>query len=159
MISYITEILLINTKRSFLRKTEKKEKKKETLLISSANFRGITIRRCDLLSEARFTGTRRRVARRVSSNFPRDSVASRAPVEKRREKEKRGGEYERRGEPRAIVIKHRELAKLWCNLAGDVLPHGLARRGPRGAPIHTCTQHTYVCVYVCECVRGGIVKS
>lgn len=38
------------------------------------------------------------------------------------------------------MIKHRELAKLRCNLAGDVLLRGLARRGPRAA--HTYTTHT-----------------
>lgn len=75
-------------------------------------------------------GRRRRTARRVSSNFPWDNVASRA---------RRGGRREEK--PRAIVIKHRELAKLRCNLAGDVLPRGLARRGPRAASIHTIT-HT-----------------
>jgi len=78
---------------------------------------------------------------------------------------KREREREREGrEPGAIVIKHRELAKLWCNLAGDVLPHGLARRGgggPRAASIHTHMQrHTCARVRV-ERVRArvGIVKS
>lgn len=69
------------------------------------------------------------------------------PVEKGR------GRRMARGDPRAIVIKHRELAKLRCNLAGDVLPCGLARRGPRG-----CTYpHTYVHIYVYK--REGMCKA
>lgn len=52
------------------------------------------------------------------------------------------------------MIKHRELAKLRCNLAGDVLPSGLARRGPRAAPIYIYTHtHTYVSVWRTEAVR------
>lgn len=131
--------------------------------ISAVNFRGITIRGILVASRGEIHGRRRRRAvRRVSSNFLRDNVASRAS---------RGGRKGRRmarGEPRAIVIKHRELAKLRCNLAGDVLPCGLVRRGPRAAPIHThpstYTRVTHVRARArkreCVCARPrGTVKS
>lgn len=94
------------------------------------NFRKIIVRVSDLLLEQRFTRESHRAIRRVSSNFPWDNVASRAERAREREGEERRA-------VRAIVIKHRELAKLRCNLADDVLPHGLARREPRAAPTQT----------------------
>lgn len=52
------------------------------------------------------------------------------------------------------MIKHRELAKLRCNLAGDVLLRGLARRGASGAALTHTRAHTYTNVYVCVYVQG-----
>lgn len=123
-----------------------KKKDSPDVPISSANFRGITIRRCDL-PEARFTEARRSLV-----EFHLTFHGTTSPAVHEKEERERG---RARGEPRAIVIKHRELAKLRCNLAGDVLLRGLARRGASGVAltyihIHTCIHN----VYVCMCVQG-----
>lgn len=97
--------------------------------------------------EARFTGSAVAPFRRVSSNFPHGTASHQPCTVAERQRGDERGEREsacergRQGEENrgAIVIKHRELAKLRCNLAGDVLPSGLARRGPRAASIHTHT--------------------
>lgn len=71
----------------------------------------------------------------------------------------RASESGERREPRAIVIKHRELAKLRCNLAGDVLPRCLARRGPPAAPIHMYVSYARARSLCVVEERGGRAAS
>jgi len=125
---------------------KKRNKRVLDVLISAANFRGITIRRILSASRGEIHGGAAAPLVEFHPTFY-GTTSPAMPVGVGR------GRRMARGEPRAIVIKHRELAKLRCNLAGDVLPCGLARRGPRAVPIHIHPS-TYTRTYTHTCTQA-----